>query len=159
MKKSIGTFLLDDKVIINSKKTTNQGMGIIGDLIYKLSISDEFKLIGEKIRLCLESYNDDKSASHPTKEGFKNINNKLVEIAGEKNSKSFFTKVKNPIVVLINNTLFISPMDNYGWKEGFKKTIYPNIELDYSTATDEELGRALIEAFEKSSIIDQGNMT
>ena len=38
-------------------------------------------------------------------------------------------------------------------KDGFKNTKYPNLELNYSDASNEELGKALLSAFEMSSII------
>ena len=153
MKKSKGAFVLNDSIFLNSKKTTNQGMAILSEPIFKLALNDESKLIGEKIRICIESYNDDKLTPHPTKDGFKTINDPLIKLAGEKSSKSFFTKVKDVEVVLIANVLYFTPTDNYGWKEGFKKTKHPNIELDHATATDEDLGKALLKAFELSSIV------
>lgn len=42
---------------------------------------------------------------------------------------------------------------NHGWKEGFKNTEHPNIELDYASATDEDSGKALLKAFELSTIV------
>lgn len=153
MKKSIGSFVLNNDIFLNSKKTTNQGMAILSEPIFKLSLNDDSKLIGEKIRICIDSYNDDRSTPHPTREGFKTINDPLIKLAGAKSSKDFFTKVKDVEVVLIDNTLYFSPTENHGWKEGFKKTEHPNIELDYSAATDEDLGNALLKAFELSSIV------
>ena len=55
-------------------------------------------------------------------------------------------------MVLIDDVLYFTPTANHGWKEGFKKTKYPNIELNYATAKDEDLGKALLTAFELSSI-------
>jgi hypothetical protein len=153
MKKSIGAFVLNDNIFLNSKRTTSQGMAILAEPIYKLSLNDDSKVIGEKVRMCIESYNDDKLTPHPTRGGFKTINDPLIKLAGEKNSKSFFTKIKDVEVVLVDKVLYFTPTENHGWKEGFKKTKYPNIELDYSTATDEDLGKALLKAFELSSIV------
>lgn len=149
----MGAFVLNDKIFLNSKKTTNQGMALLAEPIFKLALTEDPKLIGEKGRKCIESYNNDKSTPHPTREGFKTINAPLIELADEKNAKSFFSKVKNVDVVLIDSRLFFTPTNNHGWKEGFKKTRYPNIELDYASSTDEDLGKALLKAFELSSIV------
>jgi hypothetical protein len=94
MKKSIGAFVLNGNIFLNSKRTTNQGMAILSEPIYKLSLSDDSRVIGEKVRICLESYSDDKLTQHPSREGFKTMNDPLVKLAGEKSSKSFFYQGK-----------------------------------------------------------------
>jgi hypothetical protein len=114
MKKSIGAFVLNGNIFLNSKRTTNQGMAILSEPIYKLSLSDDSRIIGEKVRICLESYSDDKLTPHPSREGFKLMNDPLVKLAGEKSSKSFFTKVKDVEVVLIDSVLYFTPTENHG---------------------------------------------
>ncbi len=151
MKKSIGAFILNDNIFLNAKKTTNQGMAILSEPIYKLSLNEDSRVIGEKVMICLESYNDNKLTPHPTRDGFKTLNDPLLKLAGEKSSKNFFTKVKEVRVVLIDKVLYFTPTKNHGWKEGFKNTEHPNIELDYAIATNEDIGKALLKAFELSS--------
>lgn len=77
----------------------------------------------------------------------------MIKLAGEKSSKAFFTKIKDVPTVLIDDKITFSPTENKGWKDGFGWTQHPNIELDYSSATDEDLGKALLKAFELSSIV------
>lgn len=150
MRKSIGAYQLGNRVFIHAKKGT-QSVPALSEPIYELSMDDPPELIGEKVRECIEAY--EPGGERYDREKWKTANDPLIKLAGEKNSKSFFTKVKNPLVVLLGDVLHFSPKDNYGWKEGFKQTRHPNIELDYLTATDKDLGKSLLKVFELSSII------
>jgi predicted nucleotide-binding protein (sugar kinase/HSP70/actin superfamily) len=149
MKKVADGSLLGNRVFINSKKGT-QSVPTLTEPIYELSIDDSPEQIGEKVGECIEAYQP--GSERYDREKWKTVNDPLIKLAGEKDSKAFFTKVKNPSVVLLGDVLHFSPRDNHGWKEGFKKTEHPNIELDYTKATNEDLGNALLKAFELSSI-------
>lgn len=149
MKKSIGVYQLSNKIFIHAKRGT-ESVPAFSEPLYELNIEDSPELVGKKIRECIEAYEPGRERFD--RERWKTVNDPLIKLAGEKDSKSFFTKVKNPQVVLLGDILHLSPRDNHGWKEGFKKTEHPNIELDYTSATDEDLGKALLKAFELSNI-------
>jgi hypothetical protein len=149
MKKSIGAYQLGNRVFIHAKKGT-ESVPAFSEPLYELCIDDSPEIIGERIRECIEAYKPGRECYD--REKWKTANDPLIKLAGEKDSKAFFTKVKNPSVVLLGDVLHFSPRDNHGWKEGFKKTEHPNIELDYTKATNEDLGNALLKAFELSSI-------
>lgn len=153
MKKSIGVYLLNDKIFIHSKIGT-QSVPAFSEPLFEIDFNSDNKLIGEKIRECIESYQQGARERYG-REKWKTVNDPLIKLAREKNSKSFFAKVKNPNVVLINDILYFNSTENHGWKDGFKGTSFPNIELVYSQATDEDLGAALKKAFELSSIVGQ----
>lgn len=150
MKKSIGAYQLGNKVFIHAKKGT-QSVPILSEPIYELSIDDSPELIGKKIRECIEAYVH--SQERYDRDKWKTVNDPLIKMAGEKTSKAFFTKVKDVPTVLVDNKITFSPTENRGWKEGFGWTQHPNIELEFARATDEDLGKALLKAFELSSIV------
>ncbi|WP_282048522.1 contact-dependent growth inhibition system immunity protein [Maribacter aquivivus] len=149
MKKSIGTYQLGEIIIIHPKKGT-ESVAVLAEPIYQLNIKESPSKIGSIIRRCIEAYID--GDERYDKEKWKKVNDPLVKLTGLKNSNEFFKNVLNPQVVLINGVIHFCPRENHGIKKGFKKTDYPNIELDYSNATDEDLGNALLKALELSSI-------
>jgi len=77
----------------------------------------------------------------------------LLDLADCKTAKAFFERVKYVPISLDGDLIIFYPTDNKGMKDGFKNTKYPNLELNYSDASNEELGKALLSAFEMSSII------
>lgn len=149
MKKQADATLLDDRVFINSKKGT-ESVAALSEPIYELSFGDSPELIGARVRECIEAY--EPGRERYDREKWKTVNDPLIKLAGEKSEKSFFTKVKYVPISQIGEKVTFYPRDNFGWKDGFKKTEHPNIELDYTSATDEDLGKALLKAFELSSI-------
>jgi len=149
MRKSIGAYQLGSRIFIHPKKGT-QSVPALAEPVYELSTDDPPILIGEKVRKCIEAY--EPGRERYDREKWKTVNDPLIKLAGEKNSKAFFTKIKDVPTVLIENKITFSPTENKGWKDGFGWTEHSNIELDYSTATDEDLGKALLKAFELSSI-------
>lgn len=149
MRKSIGTYQLGNRLFIHAKKGT-QSVPALSEPIYELSLDDSPELIGEKVRECLEAY--EPGRERYDREKWKTVNDPLIKLADEKTSKAFFTKVKNVPTILIEDKITFSPTENKGWKDGFGWTEYPNIELDYSSATNEDLGKALLKALELSSI-------
>ncbi len=149
MKKSIGVYQLGNRLFIHAKKGT-QSVPVLSDPIYELSINDSPQLIGKKVRECIEAFQP--GSERYDREKWKTANDSLIKIAGEKSSKAFFLKIKDVPTVLIDDTLTFTPTVNKGWKDGFGWTENPNIEMDYTSATDEDLGKALLKAFELSSI-------
>lgn len=149
MKKVADGSLLGNRIFINSKKGT-QSVPALSEPIYELSIDDSPEIIGAKVRKCIEAYEPGKERYD--REKWKTANDPLIKLAGEKDSKGFFTKIKHIPILVRDGKITFFPRDNHGWKEGFKKTEHPNIELDYTSATDEDLGKALLKAFELSSI-------
>lgn len=150
MKRQADATLLGGRVFINSKKGT-ESVAALSEPLYELSLGDSPELIGEKVRECIEAYQP--GSERYNREKWKTVNDPLIKIAGEKSEESFFTKVKYVPISQIGEKVTFYPRDNFGWKNGFKKTEHPNIELDYSTVTDEDLGKALLKAFELSSIV------
>jgi hypothetical protein len=150
MKKSIGAYQLEDRIFLHAKKGT-QSVAAFSEPLYELRVGDSLVLIGERIRDCIESYqfgND-----RYTRDDWKTVNDPLIKMAAVKNERIFSKNVLKIQVILIDEVIYFCPRNNHGLKEGFKKAEYPNIELDYASATDEDLGRALLTAFELSSII------
>jgi len=150
MKKSIGVYKLNDRIFIHAKKGT-QSVAAFSEPLYELDVSDSAEKIGNKVRECIESYQQ--GNDRYDREKWRTVNDPLIKLAGEKDSKTFFSKVLNPLVVLLNGVIHFCPRENHGWKDGFKESQHPNIQLDYSTATDRDLGVALLKALELSSII------
>lgn len=141
--------LLGKRIFINSKKGT-QSVPALAEPIYELSVEDSPELIGAKVRECIEAY--EPGTDRYDREKWKTVNDPLIKLAGEKNSKGFFNKIKYVPILVRDEKITFFPRENHGWKEGFKQTEYPNIELDYTNATNEDLGNALIKAFELSKL-------
>jgi hypothetical protein len=150
MKKIADASLLGNRIFLNSRKGT-RSVAALSEPIFELDIGDSPSDIGCKIRECIESFQP--GNERYDREKWKTVYDPLINLAGEKNPKAFFTKVKNVPILYLDDKITFFSRDNYGWKEGFKKTEHPDIELDYANATDEDLGRALLKAFELSSII------
>jgi hypothetical protein len=148
-RKDIGAHLLGQRIFIHSKKGT-QSVPAFAEPLYELSLHDSSKVIGEKVRECIEAYQE--GTERYDREKWKTVNDPLIKLSGEKSSKAFFTKIKDVPINVVENKITFFPTLNKGWKEGFVWTEHPNIELDYSTASDEDLGKALLRAFELSSI-------
>jgi hypothetical protein len=151
MQKKAGSYLLRDRIFIHGKKKTTQGLSMFSYPLFELSLDDLPEAIGEKVRECLEAFLEGNQP--PSREELKKINDPMIQLAGEKTTKGFFTKVKDVPINLTNNRITFFPTENHGWKDGFKNTQHPNIELDYGSATNEDLGKALLKAFELSSIV------
>ncbi|MFN6087998.1 MAG: contact-dependent growth inhibition system immunity protein [Cyclobacteriaceae bacterium] len=148
MRKEINAYQLDKRIFVHSKKGT-QSVPAFAEPLYQLSTDEDPILIGKKVRECIEAYQP--GSERYTREDWKKVNDPLIKLAGEKSSKAFFKKVLYVPISLINDKLTLFPSVNAG-SDGFKNTEHPNIELDYSAATDEDLGKALLKAFELSSI-------
>ena len=148
MRRELEAYQLKDKLFIHGKKRTDRTVPILSEPVYQYDSESDAVLIGKTVRECIESFYE--GVPHPSREEFKKVNDPLIQLSGEKNSKAFFTKVKWVGVIEKDGRISFIPTENHGWKEGFKKTEHPNIELDYSIATDEGLGNALLKAFELS---------
>ena len=142
MKKLADATLLDNRIFLNSKKGT-ESVPAFSEPLYELNTNDTPVLIGKKVRECIEAFQS--GNERYDREKWKKANEPLIRLSGEKSEKLFFTKVKYVPISLIENKLTFYPRVNHGWKEGFKKTKHPNIELDYTIATDEDLGKALLD--------------
>jgi len=151
MKKSIDVYLLGDFIFINAKKKTTMGLDIFSLPVFKLSVSESLEILAEKIKEALDQYTINQK--HPSKEEWKTFNKPLLDLADCKTAKAFFERVKYVPISLDGDLIIFYPTDNKGMKDGFKNTKYPNLELNYSDASNEELGKALLSAFEMSSII------
>lgn len=150
MRKESNVYLLDNMMFIHSKIGT-QSVPAFSEPLFDLDMNQTSAVeIGNRLRKCLESFQP--GNERYDREKWKTVNDPLIKRSGEKNSKSFFKKVKYVPVNVISDTIRIHPSVNAG-KDGFKQTEHSSIELDYSTATDEDLGNALLKAFELSSII------
>ncbi len=150
MRRELEAYQLKDKIFLHGKKRTDRTVAILSEPVYQFDQDVDASKIGKTVRDCIESFYE--GYTHPSKEEFKKVNEPLIKLTGEKNSKAFFTKVKWVGVIEKERKISFAPTENHGWKNGFKQTEHPNIELDYSTATDEDLGKALLKAFVLSSI-------
>jgi hypothetical protein len=151
MRREIEAYQLKDKLFLHGKKRTDRTVPILSEPVYQLNKDVDVSKIGKTVRDCIESFYE--GYPHPSREEFKKVNDPLIKLAGEKSSKAFFTKAKWVGVIEKDGIISFSPTENHGWKDGFKQTKYTNIELDYSMATNEDLGKALLKAFELSSIL------
>ena len=149
MRKESSAFLFKNKIFIHAKKGT-QSVPAFSEPLFQLELNDSVELIGNKVRKCIEAYQS--GNERYDREKWKTVNIPLLKLAGVKGSSSFFGKALNVPINLENNSIVFFPTLNTG-KGGLKWTQHPNIELDFSTATDEDLGKALLKAFELSSII------
>lgn len=150
MRRELEAYQLKDQLFLHGKKRTDRTVPILSEPVYKYDNGTDATVIGKTVRECIESFY--KGYPHPSREEFKKVNDPLIKLAGEKSSKSFFTKVRWVGVIEKDGKISFAPTENHGWKKGFKNTEHPNIELDYASATDEDLGKALLKAFELSSI-------
>ncbi len=150
MRREIEAYQLKDKLFLHGKKRTDRTVPILSEPVYEFDQGVDASKIGKTVRKCIESFYE--NYPHPSREEFKKVNDPLIKLAGEKSSKAFFTKAIWVGVIEKDGKISFSPTENHGWKEGFKQTEYSNIELDYTSATDEDLGKALLTAFELSSI-------
>jgi len=151
MRKEASAYLLNDRVFVHAKKRTIKTVPIFSEPLYELSLSDPPVTMGNKIKECIEAFSE--GHDHPSREDFKKTNDPTIRLAGEKTPKAFFTKVKYVPITLMGDKIIFYPSVNKGWKDGFANTEHPNIELDYSIATNEDLGKALLRAFELSIIL------
>jgi hypothetical protein len=149
MKKSASATLLGERIFINSKKGT-QSVAVFSKPLFELHLSDNPILIGEKVRICIESFQP--GSERLRREDWRTINDPLIKLSKERSKKAFWTKIKSVSIVLIDDILYFVPKINKGMKDGFKKTIHPDIELEYTKTSDNELGLSLLKAFELSSI-------
>lgn len=149
MKKEATATLLGNRIFINVRKET-QSVTVFSNPLFELTVSDNPEMIGEKIKICIESFLH--GNERLGREDFKTINEPLIKLSGEKSSKAFWTKVKYVPISLVDNKLIFYPTSNKGWKEGFKNTGHPNIEVEYNKMTLREMGAALLKALDLSDI-------
>jgi hypothetical protein len=151
MRREAEAYQLKNILFLHGKKRTDRTVPILSEPIFQFDNDDQVSKIGNTVRECIEAFSE--GHPHPSREEFKKVNDPLIKLAGEKTPKSFFSKVKWVGIVEKGGKISFAPTENHGWKEGFKNTEYSNIELDYASATNEDLGKALLKAFELSSFI------
>jgi hypothetical protein len=149
MNKLADATLLDNRIFINSKKGT-ESVAVLSEPIFELKIDSSPELLGEKVRICIESYQPGKERF--SRADWRKVNDPLIKLSGEKSKISFFSKIKYVPISLNEDKLTFYPRNNCGWKIGFKKTIHSNIELEFMKASNKEIGLALLKAFELSKI-------
>lgn len=107
-------------------------------------------VLGMAVRKCLDSWTE--GHPKPTREELKRINDPLIELAGEKSSKSFFIKISYVPAKQVDSTLSFYPTINNGWKAGFAAVESGPIVLEkIHEKTDLEIGEALLIALSQSS--------
>jgi hypothetical protein len=152
MRREIRTYKLGNNIFMHgTKRSVLNFMPLPSEPVYELDYQSDLSVIGNTIRKCIESCGE--GQKHPSRDEFKTINDTLIKKANQKNSKSFFPKVLSVPISEIDGTITIYPSENHGWKDGFKNSEHPNLELDYKIASDEDLGKALKQAFEWSIIV------
>jgi hypothetical protein len=151
MRREVEAYQLNDMLFLHGKKRTNRTVPILSEPVFQFNKDVQVFKIGSTVRECIEAFSE--GHPHPPREEFKKVNDPLIKLAGEKSSKSFFSKVKWVGIIEKEGKIIFAPTENHGWKDGFKNTQHANIELDYASATDEDLGNALLKAFELSSVV------
>ena len=149
MKKSARIYKLDHRIFIHANKKTVTTLPIFSQPLFEFSIETEKSILGMALRKCLEAWTE--GHPQPSREELKKVNDPLIELAGEKNSKSFFSKVIDIPVKLNEDVISFYPTINKGWEAGFIPANSGPIECNhFSKLQDETLGELILEALSKS---------
>ena len=151
MRREAIAYQLGEQIFIHGKKRTIRSTPIFAEPVYAINYFSSSEDIGKIVRTCVKAFSE--GHEHPSRDDFKGVNDPLIKLAKQKSSKAFFTKVKCVPIIELNGFISFCPTENHGWKNGFKFTVHPNIDLDYSKLSDSDLGKALIQALERSSIV------
>ncbi|SHL49102.1 contact-dependent growth inhibition system immunity protein [Morganella morganii] len=127
---------------------------IFGDVI--IPVDAKIDNIGLSLRKVLTKNKDDDSGNNYifdhklNKENYKENVVRLMGLCGYKNKKSLFKKMKKCLVRQVGNIIKIKPLNHIkleAWDgDGISETDYVIIPV---SASDEELGHAVIEAFSR----------
>jgi hypothetical protein len=89
MKKIADASLLGDRIFLNSRKGT-RSVAALSEPIFELDISDSLEKIGCKIRECIDSFQPGNERYDSEK--WKTVYDPLINLADEKNPKTFFPR-------------------------------------------------------------------
>lgn len=149
MWKTINVSQLERRIFINANKKTVSSLPIFSHPLFEFNIGTDPSDLGKAIRKCLNAWTE--GHPQPSREELKKINQPLIELAGKKSSKEFFSSIKSLPTKLVDNTLSFYPTINNGWKAGFSALEGGPIVIEnISESTDFQIGEALLKALAQS---------
>ena len=143
MEKASGVYLINKNIIVCGMQQATTGLWFHNQEYSKLAYNSDYACIGKSIRDSLLSSRY--GVTHPSQEYWETSINPLLTLAGEKSYRSLARKAVLCSIRMNNEEISLLPTRR--GKGGIYSHKVESTKLLSISATDEELGQALMEAF------------